>query len=108
MSDPFEKFRKKVRTTHHSPEPVIEEDEEEPTAENEELPNPAVEEPEEIISKEPEKMDRVFFPKKDITAYDLARILALTELMITEDIYEKFPPDLQKYFVRFQEVKPEL
>lgn len=100
----FEKMREKIKSSSktinsfNSPEP-----EEEPI-------DQVDDEIEEIAEEDKEKKEeqyRVFFPKQDITTYDMARILALTQLLITEEMYQKYPPDLQKYFVKFEEVKPE-
>ena len=44
-----------------------------------------------------------FFPKKDISVYDLCRILALTRFMITEDIYQQFPIELKQYFIQVKD-----
>lgn len=92
--DPFEKFRQKFRESSHENDYVKAE---ENTAENEEeTPNSAVEKQDEL--------EYVFFPRPEITVYDLARILAITQLSISEDVYQKFPPDLQKFFAKFQDL----
>lgn len=109
----FDKMRKKIRNSPKtSTVSIVEEEdflppkiknveeeitEEEPDSDNQEDVD---------LTQEPQGY-HVFFPKQDITTYDMARILALTQLLITDEMYEKYPPDLQKYFVKFNEIKPE-
>ena len=102
MSDPFAKFKSRIRESAAVPTSLIEETQEEQNNELTEDFLPGVEPPREI--PEQNEFQFVFFPKNDITAYDLARILALTQLMVTDDIYEKVPDELKKHFTRFTEI----
>lgn len=106
-SDPFEKFRKKIRESSHtlnSSNKLIEEDDE-PAAENKFLEEKNEETPKTAVEKKVDELEYVFFPKPEITTYDLARILAFTQLSISKDLYQNFPPELQKFFAKFQEVQ---
>ena len=46
----------------------------------------------------------VFYPKKNINVYDLARIIAFTQLSITQEVFEKIPDDLKQHFTQFSEI----
>lgn len=106
--DPFAKFKQQLKQKN-SVEEVMEEY-------IDESPQPAAKFGQENIINNDQVKDMnlepydksfqyVFFPKNDISAYDLARILALTQLMITPDVYEQFPDDLKKHFTTFTELK---
>ena len=60
----------------------------------------------EILKDHPPNEDfkYIFYPKKNISTYDLARILAFTQLMITDNIYDKIPDDLKQHFTKFTEL----
>ena len=105
MSDPFKKFKQQLNQ-NNSANDILDEDP---------FPTEELEQIESVLSKETveemnltpkdEAFQYVFFPKNDITTYDLARILAITQLMITPDVYEKFPDDLKKHFTMFTDLK---
>jgi len=109
MSNPFDKFKQQLKQKNTVDEfleeesfPAAEFDEEDPL-------NDSVIKEEQVkeMNLEPknESFQYVFFPKNDINTYDLARILAITQLMITPDVYEKFPDDLKKHFTTFTDLK---
>ena len=100
MSDPFSKFRSKIKESAAVPVQHQEEDEDDSFIESDILPG--VEPPTEFPQND--EFEFVFFPKNDITAYDLARILSLTQMMITNEIYGKVPDELKKHFTRFKEI----
>ena len=108
MSDnPFDKFKKKLSQKNNIEE-VLEEyvDDPSPAADFEDanlINNDTVQD----MNLEPfdKSFQYVFFPKSDISTYDLARLLAMTQLMITPDVYDKFPDDLKKHFTTFTELK---
>ena len=105
MRDPFAKFKKQLKQNN-----VVEE-----IPENIDSISAAEEENDSMITQQTvesmnltpkdESFQYVFFPKNDITTYDLARILAITPLMMTPDVYEKFPEDLRKHFTMFTDLK---
>lgn len=105
MSDPFKKFKQQLNQ-NTSASGLLDEDA---------IPDNEIEQIDSVLSKETvdemnltpkdESFQYVFFPKNDITTYDLARILAITQLMITPDVYEKFPDDLKKHFTMFTDLK---
>lgn len=105
MSNPFDKFKKQLNQKNNYEEIVGIEPE---LDENSPLVDSIIDEDELSEMKlEPkdESFQYVFFPKNDINTYDLARILAMTQLMITPDVYEKFPDDLKRHFTTFTDLK---
>ena len=110
MSNPFEKFKKQLNQNNNINEIL---DDEFSFSEKDNQLNTALEDSvieqetvnEMNLTPKDESFQYVFFPKNDITTYDLARILAITQLMITPDIYEKFPDDLKKHFTTFSDLK---
>lgn len=105
--NPFAKFKKQLSQKNNI-ENVLEEyvDDSSPAAEidvDNLIRNETVKE----MNLEPfdQSFQYVFFPKNDISTYDLARILAMTQLMITPEVYDKFPDDLKKHFTTFTELK---
>ena len=107
-NNPFDKFKKQLSQKNNVQEMLDEyiDNDSSPAAEFDTdniINNETVKE----MNLEPfdKSFQYVFFPKNDISTYDLARILAMTQLMITPDIYEKFPDDLKKHFTTFTELK---
>ena len=105
MSSPFDKFKQQLKQKNSFEEIVGTDsklDEDSPL-------NDAVIDEDEVkemnLDPKDESFQYVFFPKNDINTYDLARILAMTQLMITPDVYEKFPDDLKRHFTTFTELK---
>ena len=96
--DPFAKFRQKIYSNNKHYE-TTEEDIDLVEQPRDLVPDFELHEPEE------EEFNYVFFPKPDITTYELARIFAFSQFMITTDIYDKYPADLQKYFVKVEELE---
>lgn len=43
----------------------------------------------------------IFFPQSDITIFELARILSFTQMLISDNIYDKIPADLKRHFTKF-------
>lgn len=107
MSNPFEKFKQQLKQKN-TVEEFLDEDSF-PAAESDDPLNDAVIKENQVkeMNLEPkdESFQYVFFPKNDINTYDLARILAITQLMITPDVYEQFPEDLKKHFTTFTDLK---
>ena len=109
MSNPFEKFKQQLKQKNTVEEfldedsfPAAEFDEENPLKDSV-ISEKQVQE----MNLDPKdaSFQYVFFPKNDINTYDLARILAITQLMITPDVYEQFPDDLKKHFTTFTDLK---
>ena len=107
MSNPFEKFKQQLKQKN-TVEEFLDEDSFQ-AAESDDPLNDAVIKENQVkeMNLEPkdESFQYVFFPKNDINTYDLARILAITQLMITPDVYEQFPEDLKKHFTTFTDLK---
>ena len=107
MSNPFEKFKQQLKQKN-TVEEFLDEDSF-LAAESDDPLNDAVIKENQVkeMNLEPkdESFQYVFFPKNDINTYDLARILAITQLMITPDVYEQFPEDLKKHFTTFTDLK---
>lgn len=105
MSNPFDKFKKQLNQKNNYEEIVGIEPE---LDENSPLTDAIIDEnelSEMKLDPKDESFQYVFFPKNDINTYDLARILAMTQLMITPDVYEKFPDDLKRHFTTFTDLK---
>lgn len=45
----------------------------------------------------------IFFPQSDITIFELARILSFTQMLISDNIYDKIPADLKRHFTKFSD-----
>ncbi len=109
MSNPFEKFKQQLKQKNTVDEFIDDMEEIVHEANSEDPFNDTVIQEEQVkeMNLEPkdESFQYVFFPKNDITTYDLARILAITQLMITPDIYAQFPDDLKKHFTTFTDLK---
>lgn len=107
MSNPFEKFKNQLKQKNSVDEFI--EPGPKPAADFEDPLEDAVIKEDQVKEMNLEPKDQsfryVFFPKNDISTYDLARILAITQLMITPDVYEKFPDDLKKHFTTFTDLK---
>ena len=108
MSNPFDKFKKQLNKKNTFEEIVGKHSDEFNDIEQEILEESVIKE-EEVkemnLDPKDESFQYVFFPKNDINTYDLARILAITQLMITPDVYEKFPDDLKRHFTTFTDLK---
>ncbi len=105
MSNPFDKFKKQLNQKNNYEEIVGIEPE---LDENSPLTDAIIDEnelSEMKLDPKDKSFQYVFFPKNDINTYDLARILAMTQLMITPDVYEKFPDDLKRHFTTFTDLK---
>ncbi len=107
MNNPFDKFKQQLKQKNNI-EDVLKEyvDDPSPAAGFEDT-NLIKDDVVQDMKLEPfdQSFQYVFFPKSNISTYDLARILAMTQLMITPDVYEKFPDDLKKHFTTFTELK---
>ena len=108
MSDPFEKFKQQLNQKNTAEE-IIGSDDPLLSDDFDSLPEDSIIDENQVkemdLDPKDESFQYVFFPKNDITTYDLARILAITQLMITPDVYEKFPEDLKKHFTTFTDLK---
>ena len=110
MSDPFEKFKQQLKQNNNLEDFFGDSDEDALIGEieNNVMTDSVInKETVEELNLDPKdkSFQYVFFPKNDITTYDLARILAITQLMITPDVYEKFPDDLKRHFTTFTDLK---